>query len=294
MKDITDNFYYNLKIILDFLPDATFAIDKKGIVVAWNGAIEKMTGLKREDMLGRGNHEYALPFYGKRKPILINLVFKNSAELKKRYNNVQREKDILYGETELATVKGQRAYLRAKAGVIRNSRGHIIGAIESIRDITGLKRVEQTLRRSETILNEQKIALEQRNVDLKDILVQVESEKGRIQKNVVDNVETTLLPLIKKMRLKGESRKYLMLLQEGLENLVLSFGSRISDKRFHLSPREIEICNMIKNGMTGKEISRLLGLSFQTVQIHRKRIRRKLGISGEKINLTTFLKNLHT
>jgi CheY-like chemotaxis protein len=61
--------------IIDFLPDATFAIDRDGKIIAWNHAIEEMTGLLAQEMLGKGDHEYAIPFYGKRRPILIDLVF---------------------------------------------------------------------------------------------------------------------------------------------------------------------------------------------------------------------------
>jgi len=60
--------------IIDFLPDATFVINRDGIVIAWNRAIEKMTGVKAADILGRGNYDYALPFHGERRPMLIDLV----------------------------------------------------------------------------------------------------------------------------------------------------------------------------------------------------------------------------
>ena len=67
--------------IIDFLPDATLVIDKEGQVIAWNRAMEEMTGIKAEDMVGQGNYEYALPFYGKRRPILIDLVLQPREEL---------------------------------------------------------------------------------------------------------------------------------------------------------------------------------------------------------------------
>jgi len=60
--------------IVDFLPDATFAIDRNGRVIIWNHAIEKMTGVPASDMLGKGEHGYALPFYGTRRPMLIDLI----------------------------------------------------------------------------------------------------------------------------------------------------------------------------------------------------------------------------
>jgi PAS domain-containing protein len=60
--------------IIDFLPDATLVIDAHGTVTAWNHAMEEMTGVPASEMLGRGDHEYALPFYGHRRPILVGPV----------------------------------------------------------------------------------------------------------------------------------------------------------------------------------------------------------------------------
>ena len=281
-----------LKKVLDFLPDATFIIDRNGRVIAWNRAIEEMTGVRAEAMLGKSNFEYAMPFYGERKPILIDLVFKSNDELEKKYSYIQRKNDVVIAETQVAKLKGKTAVLWAKASAIRDKKNEIIGAIETIRDITAIKNTENALRHSESKLKEQKAVLEQRTVDLQDILGQVEVEKNKIQENVLTNVENIILPLVKKIRLKTESKKYIHLLQRSLEELTAAFGSRISQKKFKLSPRELEICAMIREGVTGKDISRLLNLSFQTVEMHRKNIRRKLGIANKKVNLISFLKGL--
>jgi len=284
-------FIAHLNEIVNFLPDATFAINLNGKIIAWNKAIEQMTGVRSVEVIGKGDHEYALPFYGERKPILIDLVFKSNKEIESKYRLIHREKGVLFGETEAARLKGKNVYLWAKASAIKNSQGKIVGAIESIRNITELKKAEETLRHSQAKLKEQTAALQQKNIDLKDILIQVEAEKKRAQTDILNNVESVLLPLLKKMRLKGEARKYIKILQDGLENLVSPFGSKITDKKYHLTPREIEICNMIKNGLSGKEIARLLNIAFQTVEMHRKNIRRKLGLSNKRINLTTFLQD---
>ena len=81
--------------IIDFLPDATFVIDTGGRVIAWNHAMEEMTGVSAEVMLGKGDYEYALPFYGERKPMLANLVFMPEAEIEKRYDTIERDGDTL-------------------------------------------------------------------------------------------------------------------------------------------------------------------------------------------------------
>ena len=74
-----------------------------------------------------------------------------------------------------------------------------------------------------------------------------------------------------------------------LKDLTLSFGASVSQKRFKLSPREIEIANLIKNGIGSKEIAAMLNVSFKTVETHRNKIRKKLDILNKDINLTTYL-----
>ena len=82
--------------ILNFLPDATFAIDKSGVVIAWNRAIERMTGVKAEHIIGKGNYEYAIPFYNERRPILIDLVRRDDPATAAKYPLIQREGKNLF------------------------------------------------------------------------------------------------------------------------------------------------------------------------------------------------------
>ncbi len=136
--------------IINFLPDATFAIDIDGIVIAWNKAIEEMTGVPALEMLGRGNYEYAIPFYGERRPILINLVSTLDEELTQgKYAVIKKEGGILIAETTLPRPLGRYSVLLGKASLLYNDEGQVIGAIESIRDITEQKRGEEALFDSE-------------------------------------------------------------------------------------------------------------------------------------------------
>jgi PAS domain S-box-containing protein len=145
-----------LSDIIDFLPDATFAIDLEGRIIAWNKAIETMTGIKAASMLGKGNYEYSLPFYGKRRPILIDLVFVSDEEIKTKYHFVQKKDGVLLAEADVS-VRGEGIrHLWGKAGSLFDSNGKMVGAIEAIRDITDQrtaekdrKRLEEHLQRSE-------------------------------------------------------------------------------------------------------------------------------------------------
>ncbi len=144
--------------ILSFLPDAVFAIDNDGRIIAWNIAIEQMTGVAAEEMLGKGDHEYSLPFYGERRPILIDLVQTEDPGTEKKYFNVQRDGDRITSETFIPTLFGGRGgYLWGTATPLYDNAGNRTGAIEVIRDITERKQSEELLRQREatleTILN---------------------------------------------------------------------------------------------------------------------------------------------
>ncbi|HSJ52452.1 MAG TPA: PAS domain S-box protein, partial [Anaerolineae bacterium] len=134
--------------IIDFLPDATVVIDREGKVIAWNRAMEEMTGVRAQDILHKGDYEYALPFYGTRRPILIDLVLLPDEELETRYANIERHGATLLGEALVPVLRGKPAFLFATASALRDSRGQIAGAIETIRDISDRKQVEEELRQA--------------------------------------------------------------------------------------------------------------------------------------------------
>ncbi|MFA4875790.1 MAG: PAS domain S-box protein [Methanoregula sp.] len=136
--------------IFNFLPDATFAIDREGKVIAWNRAIEEMTGVSAEEILGKCDHEYGIPFYGEKRPILIDLVFKDDDEIKSKYPYVERDEDKFISEIYIQRLySGKGAHLWFIASPLYDTEGNIIGAIESIRNITDRKKAEEALSESE-------------------------------------------------------------------------------------------------------------------------------------------------
>lgn len=138
--------------IINFHPDPTFAIDMEGKITIWNRAAEEFTGCKAEDMIGKKNYEYALPFYGERRPILIDLVFKQSSEVENLYPHISRTGNMVTGETTTRSLKRGEAYLIGTAAPLYDSEGRIRGAIESIRDITDRKKEEEELFQSRQML----------------------------------------------------------------------------------------------------------------------------------------------
>ncbi|MDD3137266.1 MAG: PAS domain S-box protein, partial [Methanoregula sp.] len=140
--------------IINHLPDPTFVINTKGEVVAWNKAMEDLTGVRRKDMVGKKEYEYALPFYGKRIPILIDLTLHYDEESKKKYVYVRREGETLVAETNIAHPREKSSLvLWGKASPLYDKDGKLSGAIETIRDITERKQEEIRLNHAVRQLN---------------------------------------------------------------------------------------------------------------------------------------------
>jgi len=136
-----------LQDIIEFLPDATFVIDRDRRVIAWNRAIEEMSGVAKEEIIGRGDFAYTVPFYGKRRPALIDFIFLDGPEIDRLYENVERRGDTLFAEAFAPFLPPRKgAYIWVKASPLYDRDRNLVGAIESIRDITERKQMEEQLK----------------------------------------------------------------------------------------------------------------------------------------------------
>ncbi|MBN1298346.1 MAG: diguanylate cyclase [Actinobacteria bacterium] len=154
LRDITSEKNYENKIsetrdllsdIIDFLPDPTLAIDINGKTIAWNKALEKLSGIKKDDVIKKGDSLYSLPFYGQSKPVLLDLLLNKDFKLEKYYDNIQHSDDKIKAELHIRN-NGQNYYFWSVASFLYGSKGEVLGAIESIRDITDRKLAEERLK----------------------------------------------------------------------------------------------------------------------------------------------------
>ncbi len=139
----------NLADIIDFLPDPTLVVDKDGAVIFWNKALEKLTGIWAEDMLGKKHFEYGAAFYGKKTPLLVDYARGAVERLDPRYAVTQAHPDGIIAEVDVPAVPGGPRHVWVKAVALRDGAGHITGAIEAIRDVTDRYRADLALRESE-------------------------------------------------------------------------------------------------------------------------------------------------
>ena len=136
-----------LENIIEFLPDATFVVDKDKKVIAWNRAMENLTNIPKAFMIGKGSHEYAVPFYGKRRKILSDLIESPDKGLEGLYDFVKKDNHTYYAEVFMPTLKhGKGAYIWTTASPLFDKNGNIEGAIQAFRDITEIKHAEKEAR----------------------------------------------------------------------------------------------------------------------------------------------------
>ncbi|MGE0083168.1 MAG: PAS domain S-box protein [Desulfococcaceae bacterium] len=132
--------------IIEFLPDATFVVDRDRKIIAWNRGMEKITGIPQSSVIGKGNYEYTFHFHGERKPALIDFFWNENPSVHMQYRRFEKKGNILYAEIFLPGLnRGKGAYLWLTASPLLDKDGNLTGAIESIRDVTAHRQTVQML-----------------------------------------------------------------------------------------------------------------------------------------------------
>ena len=116
-----------------------------------------------------------------------------------------------------------------------------------------------------------------------------------MEESLLTNVKESMLPFLeklKKTRLDGNQKTYLQIIESQLDDIISPFLKHLSSRFTNLTPMEIKVAKLIKEGRMSKEIAEILGVSEQTILTHRNNLRAKLGLRNEKANLRSHLMNL--
>ncbi len=156
--------------------------------------------------------------------------------------------------------------------------------------------IDQMLRESTKALQQQTQQLEQKHIALKEVLLQIESDKQHTLSRARQFVSMFIEPCVNKLKessaVSGQDRSVLMQLEHALGGLFSEGAGPMVQLGGMLSPRETELCGLLRGGMSTKQIADLLGITETTVERHRNTIRKKLGLTGKPISLTTYLRSL--
>ncbi len=145
--------------------------------------------------------------------------------------------------------------------------------------------------RAEHQLKMERAALENMNIALREVLEKVQDEKKEVGADIQANVDKIIMPFLYALENDShpDQQGYVNLVKQNLKEIISPFTNRLSKTFMSLTPTEIQICNMIKNGLSTKEISQMRHISPPTVSRHREHIRNKLGVTNKDVNLTTYL-----
>mgnify|MGYP006287023687 CR=1 FL=1 len=289
---------YDLHQIFETICVPLLVINRDHRVTHWNRACEKLTGIKADEVVGTDNQWQA--FYDVKRPILADLIIDQRPEedILTFYTGSSRKSSLIEGayevESHFPSLGANGYWLYFTAAPLFNRENEIIGAIETFQDITDRETARAELQSAIQKLRVEQKALEEKNIVLNGVLKQIDSEKQKISDRIQSNVNLLIIPMLSRLedKLDPQLQAELNRVKANLEDITTPFIDKLDKSFSRLSPRELEICSHIKNGLSSKDIAGQLNVSVGTIQQQRKMIRKKLQIANQKINLSAFLKNL--
>ena len=179
--------------------------------------------------------------------------------------------------------------------VIRMTGAGPIRVVASHEEITALKLTEKALRKSQEELIEQKQSLEEANIAMKVLLKQREEDKLDLEKKVLNNVKDLVLPYVEKLknsRIRAKDRTLVDIIDTHLQDIISPLLQRFANAKILLTPQEMQVAALVKDGKTSKEIADVLNVSETTVNFHRKNLRVKFGLRNKRTNLRSYLMSI--
>jgi len=204
---------------------------------------------------------------------------------------VAEGRETFEGENVNQTLQGKRLNILVKIIYPGLQGKHNIALVSSM-DITALKKTENRLKKNKEELESKRSSLEEANAALRFLLKQREEDKKNLEEKVLFNMKELVIPYMEKLKktdLTARQISYADVLMSNMHDITSSFANRLSSKFINLSPMEIQIANLIKQGKTSKEIADIFNLSVRTIETHRRNMRKKTGINNKKTNLKTYL-----
>ena len=289
-RDITDRKkaeemiqYQNeyLKNILESLTQPFYVIDANDYTIKMANSAANFGNLTENSKCYILTHKKNKPCNSKEHPCPIEVIKKTQKPFIVEHIHYTGD-----GNTRLFEVHGYPIF---------NKDGNITQIIEYTLDITERKRTEEKLKKTQKDLEIKSNNLEENNIALKVLLNHQDEEKKNTERNILANIKTLVSPYIEKLKYTSlnETQKTLLnILETNLSEMLKPFTEQLMNEAVNLSPTEVQVASLGKEGKTSKEIAEIMIISENTVKTHKRHIRSKLGIKGKKVNLRTYMRSL--
>jgi DNA-binding NarL/FixJ family response regulator len=179
---------------------------------------------------------------------------------------------------------------------VNNRTAELVKANEDLKnEIEERRKAQRVLKKNEKELEHKTHELEEINAALNVLLKRIEQDKKELEQRMLSNVKDLIFPYLKKLqesRSKDNQKTYLNIIESNLNNIIAPFLHRLSSKYSDLTPSEIQVAELVKEGRTTKEIAELLNSSIRAIEFHRGNLRKKLGLANKKANLRSYLLSL--
>ncbi|MBD3401439.1 PAS domain-containing protein [candidate division GN15 bacterium] len=275
------DLYYSeerFDLFMQYLPGLAYIKDADGRFLYVNDYMHKINNWSPEDVIGKRDSDLWDSDYVKK--------------LRADDMKVLESGEILESIEEVSLGDESFYYLTTRFPIRRQHGPTVLGAISIniTARITAVRKLEETTKQLEM----ERQSLEKKNIALREILDQIDHEKAQTHEKLSANLEKAVLPTVRRLKESAQPSQLpsLELLEKELSQIASPFIQTLQNHFAKLSPRELEVCRLIKNGMTSKEIAEMLNLSLGTIQKHREMIRRKLGLTNDGINLHSYLQSL--
>ena len=287
------------KEIVEDTNDLIIKVDHNGLIVFANYMANRIFGLSQKDIIGMHISKCIHPDDKDRtRRVIEETVAKKAASA--TFENRQ------------VSQTGEIRHLFWTSNFHYDSYGNLVEVTSIARDITRRRKMEeelknahddleqrvrertQELQKANEELQEKTTSLEELNTALKILLDRREKDKEENGEKILLNVKELLIPYIKKLKngpINERQKNYVELVESGLQEIISPFAQKLTSRYMHISPRELQVGNLVKDGKTSKEIAETLNTTERTVVAHRANLRKKLGLD-KKSNLRTYLLSL--
>ncbi|HVO67707.1 MAG TPA: PAS domain S-box protein [Syntrophales bacterium] len=259
---------------------ATIIIDEDATIILANRQFERLSGLSRSEVEGEKSW--------------LEFVVKDDLA---KVNDLKRP----WGKHFKMPSDGYEFRITGRQGNIRSVLANIAlipstkRTVMSLLDITERKTAEEALKTREQELELKSQSLQEANTALKVLLKHREEDKTTLEEQVLANVKKLVLPYLEKLKnLKLDKNQlvHVEIVEAHLNDIISPFLRNLTSAYLNLTPREIEVASLVKEGKTTKEITELLNISPTAVDFHRKNLRSKFGIKSKKTNLRSYLTSI--